>query len=265
MSGADQRTDRGELLIERRQQVAHLQLLNPTRRNAISVPMWEALTAFCTAAQDDASLRAIVVSGAGAVFSAGADISSEAGRRRETDPMAYDHLIESTLLRLEALPQVVFAAITGPCMGAGASLACACDIRICNRRAIFAVPAARLGLGYDPRGLARFVRIFGTTLTAEMLLLAGHISAERAFEVGAVHRLVDNEEVLTLANKMAQQAVELAPLTQHAAKAAMRELGACGQPSDAVLKLAAAADASADYAEGRSAFAEKRRPKFTGR
>lgn len=227
--------------------------------------MWETLRDFADGAQHDASLRAVVISGEGGIFSAGADISGFEAGRSGASARNYDDLVEITLRAIEAMPQTVIAAIAGHCIGAGASLACACDFRVAESESFFAVPAARLGLGYDPRGIARFVRIFGEPATKEALLLAGRIPAPRAFALGAVHRLAEAGKALGDAQSMAAEAAALAPLTQRAAKAALRDLARSFGPSDDVLKLTAAADASLDYAEGRAAFAEKRTPDFRGR
>ncbi len=258
-------TSGSEILVEREGAVARLILHNPMRRNAISVGMWNALGRFCADAEADASaLRAVIITGSGNVFSAGADISDFAEGRTGSGAGSYDDLVETTLRRLEAIPQVVIAAIPGLCVGAGASLACACDIRVCAREAYFAVPAARLGLGYDPRGIARFIRIFGEPATREALLLAARIPAERAFALGAIHRLEEAGSVGKIATDLAAQAAALAPLTQRAAKAAFRELAQRPAPGSAVLQAYNLADASRDYDEGRAAFAEKRPPNFKG-
>jgi enoyl-CoA hydratase/carnithine racemase len=258
-------TDEADVRIERAEEVAHLVLRNPGRRNAISAAMWGSLRVFADDARRDTDLRSVIISGDAGIFSAGADISGFEAGRSGASARDYDDLVETTLRAIEAMPQTVIAAIEGPCIGAGASLACACDFRIAAPESFFAVPAARLGLGYDPRGIARFVRIFGEPAAKEALLLADRIPAIRAHALGAVHRLSKAGQTLNEAREMAAQAAALAPLTQRAAKAALSELGRASEPSDHILHLAAVADASLDYAEGRVAFAEKRPPNFGGR
>lgn len=253
-----------EIRIRHAAGIAHLTLSNPGRRNAISAAMWDSLRDFADKAQHDTGLRSVIISGDGGVFSAGADISGFETGRSGVLARHYDDLVETTLRAIEAMPQIVVAGIAGPCIGAGASLACACDFRIAEPDAFFTVPAARLGLGYDPRGIARFVRIFGEPAAKDALLLAAKIPAVRAFALGAVHRLSGAGQLMDEVQKMAGQAAALAPLTQRAAKAALLDLGRTFETGGHVLKLTAAADASLDYKEGRAAFAEKRLPIFRG-
>ena len=103
-------------------------------------------------------------------FSGGADISGFAEARSGTaNARAYDDLVEDACLAIEAMRCPSIALIHGPCVGAGASVAASCDMRIASAGSFFAVPAARLGLGYDPRGIKRFLRVFGQGATGEIL------------------------------------------------------------------------------------------------
>src|SRR5690606_13206170 len=130
--------------------------------------------------------------------------------------------------------------------------------------AVFAVPAARLGLGYDPRGVERFVRVFGVPLTRELLYLAQRVPARRLYDLGCISRLSGRQELEATVGEVVGQLVGNAPLTLKAAKLAIRAT-ADASLADQALQAALAADASLDYQEGRAAFLEKRAPHFVGR
>src|SRR5207344_2612472 len=130
---------------------------------------------------------------------------------------AYDDLVEDTCQLIEAIARPTLAVIVGPCMGAGASLAASCDLRIAADNAFFAVPAARLGLGYDPRGIKRFLRVFGASATCELIL-----TAERAYQLGTVSALVAMADIERTAAEWTSRIADNAPLTIAAAKAAIR-------------------------------------------
>lgn len=257
----------GDISIDIADGIATLQLANLARRNAISTVMWNKIAAFAQEVATRGDVRVVIIRGEGEdMFSAGADISDFAtARSGEGNAKAYDDLVENTCLAIEAIPQPTIGVIFGGCMGAGSSVAASCDMRIAASDAFFAVPAAKLGLGYDPRGITRFIRVFGAGATRQVLFTADRLPASRAYELGAVHVLAPRAEVAALAAGLAQKIAGNAPLTIKAAKAAIRAL----TTNDADLmaeaeRFYAAADASTDYAEGRLAFAEKRLPRFTG-
>src|SRR5690606_3313745 len=131
--------------------VACLSLDNPARRNAVSAAMWKALRDFASEAATRKDLRAIMVKGAGGqLFSAGADISDFADMRSGAAQAGnYDDMVEEVCRAWEALPQPTIAVLHGACIGAAASLAASCDMMVAAETAYLAVPAARLGLGYD--------------------------------------------------------------------------------------------------------------------
>ena len=247
--------------------VATLHLRNPARRNAISTTMWDQLAAFAAQVSKRPDVRLVVIRGDGdKAFSAGADVAGFAVVRSGTEnARAYDDLVEDTCRLVEAIAQPTLAVIVGACMGAGASLAASCDLRIAADDAFFAVPAARLGLGYDPRGIKRCLRVFGTEPTREMIFTAERLPARRAGELGVVSAVVPAKDIDRVAAEWITRIAANAPLTIKAAKMAIRAHLA----DDATIlaeaeRLYGAADASADYAEGRRAFAEKRTPRFSG-
>jgi enoyl-CoA hydratase/carnithine racemase len=247
----------GDILVDTVDGIATLRLVNPSRRNAISGVMWNKIAAFAHEVGKCRDIRTVIIRGDGqGMFSAGADISDFAEvRSGEGNARAYDDVVESTCRAVEAIPQPT----------AGSSLAASCDMRIAALEAFFAVPAAKLGLGYDPRGISRFIRVFGAAATRQLLFTADRLSALRAYDIGAAHLVAAKTEVEALAVELSQKISKNAPLTIRAAKAAIRAL----TTNDTALmaeahQLYIAADASADYAEGRKAFAEKRSPRFSG-
>ena len=153
--------------------------------------MWMELRRFAKSVAQDRAVRVILLAGDETVFSSGADIREFSTLRGPGATRAYDDLVESALRALEAVPQPTMACIAGPCVGAGASLACSCDIRIAANDAYFMVPAGRLGLGYDPRGIARFVRVFGDSVVRGLILGGQRCDARAAHACGAVHQPCD--------------------------------------------------------------------------
>ena len=257
----------GDIAITVDDGIATLQVRNPQRRNAISAAMWQSIAAFAQSATSRGEVRVVIIRGDGDLaFSAGADITGfNEARSGTANAKGYDDLVEDACRAIKAMPQPAIAMIKGACMGAGASLAASCDLRIAAQGAFFAVPAGRLGLGYDPRGIKRMLRVFGP-LTAQILYTAQRIPAPRLYDVGCVHVIAEDNDVEGAATSLARTIADNAPLTLKAVKSSIRALIA----NDPMLlaeaeKLSTQADASNDYAEGSAAFAEKRAPRFTGR
>ena len=248
--------------------VATATLTNPARRNAISIGMWRELEAFATEASADPDIRVVVFRGYGEVFCAGADISGfEEDRSDAEAARAYDEELERACLAIEAIRQPTVVRFEGPVVGAGAALAACCDIRVAAEDAFFMVPAARLGLGYDPRAIARLTRVFGDATTRWILLTAGRLPSTRAFASGAVHEVVAAEDLDETIDRLVERLSDNAPLSLSAAKLALRAVADGTEPTllEEAWRLVDLADASDDYAEGRRAFAQKRPPRFLGR
>lgn len=248
--------------------VVTLTLTNPARRNAISFGMWRELEAVANEVNDDPDIRSVVVRGHDGAFCAGADISGfDEARGGAEEARAYDEQLERACIALEAIRQPTVAQLEGPVVGAGAALAAACDLRVAAEDAFFMVPAARLGLGYDPRGVARLTRVFGDATVRWLLLTAGQLPATRAFASGAVHEVADPEMLDEAVGRLIERLGDNAPLTLAASKAALRAVAGGATPAmmEEAWRLVGLADASDDYAEGRRAFAEKRPPRFLGR
>ncbi|TCT00613.1 enoyl-CoA hydratase-related protein [Aquabacter spiritensis] len=247
--------------------IARLTLSNPARRNAISSKMWHDLSSFAAEAGGRGDIRVALLRGEGTLaFSGGADISDfSAARSDAAGAQTYDELVESACTAIENLAFPVVALVRGACVGAGAALAASCDIRVAADDAFLAIPAARLGLGYDPRGVARLVRAFGGPVVRQLFFTATSLAARRAYEMGALDHLEPPDAVDAVAERIVTRISENAPLTLKAAKLSIRAAeGVGGGILTEARHVTQLANASADYREGRLAFAEKRAPRFTG-
>lgn len=248
--------------------VATAELCNPSRRNAITLAMWDQLEAFALSVSADMGVRAVLIRGSGTAFSGGADITGFAAARSSGETArAYDDRLEEACLAIEAIRQPTVAMLTGPVAGAGLALALSCDLMVAADHAYLMVPAARLGLGYDPRAIARLSRRLGPAMARELMLTGGRIPAARAHTIGAINTLAPAADLAATTEELLARLVDNAPLTLTAAKVALRAAADGMEPTlfDEAWRLAELANASADYAEGRTAFAEKRPPRFEGR
>lgn len=241
---------------------------NPQRHNALSLEMWQAVGEILPAFQQDPAVRLVVMTGAGdKAFVSGADISEFDDKRSSAEAAEeYARVSESGRTALANFDKPLIAMIRGYCLGGGLATALAADIRIAAEGSQFAIPAARLGLGYGFAGVKVLNDLVGSAMAREILFTARRLSAEEALRIGLVNRLVPLAELEATVRELAESIAANAPLTIRAAKRAVSE--ACRDPQDrdlaALEVMVAACFDSADYAEGRLAFKEKRAPKFTG-
>lgn len=231
--------------------VATLTIERPERRNAIDHAHLEQLHEAVVAAVD-AGARALVLTGADGHFCAGADLT-------ELEDVSFTVRLAEVLRHLAAVPVTTVAAISGSCMGLGMQLAVACDLRVVDDGARFAVPVAKLGLMVDHWTLDRVARCFGEGAARAMVLTAAVLDADDAWRLGFAQRRGGLPEALDLA----AAAVPLAPLTQAGSKVGLDTPR--GADTTAYEQAFARAWASEDLLEGRRAFAERRPPRFGGR
>lgn len=257
-----------KLRVDINQSVARLLIDNGAKRNAFDLDMWRALPPLMAAIDADPQVRVVVVSGApGLPFCSGADISEfSTVRATSAGGRAYEQANVEAFDAISACSKPTIAAISGFCMGGGMGLAAVCDLRVAAAGTAFAIPAARLGVGYPPSAMRYVVAAVGAQRAFEMFFTARRLTAEEALSAGFLSRIVDMDGFDGAVDALAKTIAANAPLTLRAAKASIRAAaGLPGAPSLADCEaLAAKCFDSADYMEGRAAFLEKRAPKFTG-
>jgi enoyl-CoA hydratase len=242
---------------------------NPERHNAVSLEMWEAAIDIIADFNRDDSVRVIVVRGAGEKsFVSGADISKFDNERAEQEAVKrYEAATEGAYSSLRAAPKPTIAMIQGYCIGGGANLAVCCDLRICSDNAKFAIPAAKLGLGYGYARIRRLLDVVNPAFAKEIFFTARQFGAEEARIMGLVNRVVPHADLEAYVTDYARQIAGNAPMTISSIKRIVAE--ALKDPAERDLelcdRLVRECFESEDYAEGRRAFAEKRKPAFQGR
>jgi enoyl-CoA hydratase/carnithine racemase len=257
----------GRLRVEREGPVGRLVLDNPSHRNAISAEMWRAIPKALAEFDADASVRCVVIRGEGTTaFAAGADISEfESNRSTESQVKAYEAATSAAHLAIESSPKPVIALIHGYCVGGGLAVALSCDLRYADQSSRFAIPAARLGVGYGVRGTNRLVATVGHAAAREIMFSARRYGADEALAVGLVNRVLPDAELDAYVHGVAIELAQNAPLTITASKAVINALVE-GQGDFSVAEAAVARCMNSDdYIEGRRAFMDKRTPAFKGK
>lgn len=255
------------IIEERRGLVAIVSLNRPEKLNPLARETIAALSETFKSFENDAELRAVILSGAGdRAFSAGTDLS-ELIHVPADEARTVADLGQQLCNQIEQSQVPVIAAINGVAAGGGCELALACHLRIATPNSRFSLPETKLGIIPGYGGTQRMARELGRARTLELILTSGSISGEDALRFGLINRIVAASELLPAAEALAHEIAQLAPLAIRACLKAV--IGGTELPLAAGLALEAELFASLfateDMREGTRAFLEKRKPVFKGK
>lgn len=258
-----------KIVTDRNGPIGRIIINNEAKRNAMSLDMWEAIPAAVKSLEDDFDIHVIVITGAGEkAFVSGADISEFDTVRKDTPSATrYDDINADCYRAVRNASKPTIALIKGFCMGGGFGLAAACDLRLSNQSGKFGIPAGKLGVGYPTSAVADIVNLVGSANAKELYLTAKVYDAAGADRIGFLNEIFEDETFDAQAEAYCHTIATLAPMSAQYHKAAINH--AIGQadclPFEALKSMANACFDSKDYEEGRKAFAEKRKPVFTGK
>ena len=249
--------------------VRTLVLDRPERLNAVSLPMYRALGNSLAAIADDADVRAVILTGAGRAFCAGADVKAYAEAAPSAEERrAYLDAGEAANRALQVLPQPVVAAVNGHAVGAGLELALSCDLIVVLAAARLRFPEVALGTFIGGGASHTLSRRVGLARAADLVLTARFFSGTEAVEMGLANAVADTaDEVVAEAGRMAAALARHAPISMRLAKRALRGAAAADRDAALAFERDALAEcmASQDWVEGVRALAEGREPEYRGR
>lgn len=251
-------TDTPHVRIERTGSIGWLIFDHHARRNAMTLDMWRAVPELCAELSADDAVRVVVLRGSGEqAFVAGADISQFQTQRSGQSSGSYEDATTAAYRAIEELPKPTLACIHGFCIGGGLAIALMADVRYFADDVRWALPPAKLGIGYSTDGIAKLVDLLGPAVTKEIVYTAELYDAATALRWGLANHVVAKPELDDFVTEQAEIMATRAPRSQLAAKLAV----ARDPRADDVI---AECFTSNDYAEGVAAFMEKRSPHFTG-
>jgi len=258
-----------KILAEKGDGIGWLTFNQPEKRNAMSLEMWQGMGDVLTAFEQDDEVRVIVMQGAGGrAFISGADISQFEKHRNSAEASdRYNQIAGGARAILAATQKPVIAKVQGFCIGGGLAVAMAADYRIASDDSQFGVPAARLSIIYPFDGIKALQALVGPGNAKKILFTGYRYPAEEALSMGLIEEMTTVEALDDVVRAHAATIAANAPLSIAGSKETIRELAKNEADRDVarLVKMAADAMDSEDYAEGRRAFMEKRKPVFRGK
>jgi enoyl-CoA hydratase/carnithine racemase len=254
------------VIFEKHESIMLLRLNRPESRNALSSALLAEFGQHIERLKLDTSIRAVIITGAGdKAFCAGADLKERQGMSNE-ETLDFLRLIQTNLQNLAELPMPIIAAMNGDAFGGGLELALACDIRVAAQGAHMGLTECSLGIIPGAGGTQRLPRIVGVAKASELIFTAQKLTAHEALSIGLINYCApSSEEAFLVAQRLAKTIASNAPLAVRAAKKAL--LSSQADIKDGLLEEFRAYQeilSSQDRQEGLKAFAQKRKPQFTG-
>ena len=266
---ADKSHADGKILQSATDGVGIITFNNPEKRNAMSLEMWEGFGNALVELRDDPDVRVVIMVGAGdKAFVSGADISQfEKTRHNAEASEEYSRRSAAQRALLADYPKPTIACIRGFCLGGGMQVAMLADIRIASDNSQFGIPAAKLGIAYGYDGLRNLVSLVGPSWARLIMYTGMRIDSAEGLRIGLVDRVTPDADLWNATMEIATTISGNAPLAIKAAKITIAQvLKDPGQRDmDAIKEIGIACMDSEDFREGRRAFMEKRKPKFSGR
>ena len=258
-----------DLLVEENGSICTLTLNRPDKRNLTTPNMLLQLDSALERLKEEGRVRCVVIRGAGKkAFSSGYDISA-IGENDMMRDYQENHPLIIAGKSIENFPYPVIAMINGHAFGAGLELAITCDFRVCVENAKLGMPPAKLGVIYTYSGIRKFINLIGTGYTKEMFLVGDPFDASKAEKIGLVNIVKSSTEIEEYTYSLASKIEENAPLSMKTMKFIINKWQQSQNLRDndenLLKEMILKVQSSSDYKEGQKAFAEKRKPVFTGR
>lgn len=253
--------------LEKLENIAIIRIDRPEAMNSLNEQVLTELDAQIEETESDPQIKAIIITGEGRVFVAGADIAAMQGLDEKAG-YAFGRLGQKVFRRIETMDKVVIAAVNGFALGGGCELAMACDIRIAGEKAKFGQPEVSLGITPGYSGTQRLPRLVGKAKAMELILTGSIITAEAAAAMGLVNKVVPQDSLMEEALAMARKIAGNAPVAVAYSKKAIREgleMSDMDRAIQVEAELFGKCFATEDQKEGMRAFLEKRKPEFTGK
>ena len=257
--------DDDHLVLSKDGAIATLAINRPDKRNPISFAMWKALPGLVAEVENDDEVKVLVIRGAGdKAFSAGADISEFHTYRADSEgARVYNEATHVAERALAGLSKPAIAMIHGFCIGGGAEIALACDLRFADTNARFGITPARLGIVYSLTATKQLSDLAGPAVTKYILFSGEHLHARRAYEVGVIDELLEPDQLEERTYEFARLIASRSQYSVRSSKRIVQKIQAGETEDDAEsLKLRNDSFDGEDYEEGVRAFLEKRPPDF---